>query len=59
MMDVYSKIAMTIFEPCALKILDATCPLLAKALAGLVATGDNPHAEFLIFHSCSRFILYP
>ncbi len=52
-------IAMKIFEPCALKILDATCPLLAKALAGLVATGDNPHAEFLIFHSCSRFILYP
>ena len=52
-------IAMKIFEPCALKILEATFPLLAKALAGLVATGDNPHAEFLIFHSCSRFILYP
>jgi hypothetical protein len=57
-MEIYSIIAMKIFEPCALKILDATCPLLAKALAGLVATGDNPHAEFLIFHSCSRFILY-
>jgi len=57
-MEIYSMIAMKIFEPCALKILDATFPLLAKALAGLVATGDNPHAEFLIFHSCSRFILY-